>query len=106
MTLRIYHVAIDLVRKLRPLIERIRKKNPRLADQMEDALTSVPLNLHEGAYSQGRNIRARYHNALGSAGEIRACLDVAVAMEYLEPVDPAILDQLDHVIATVFNLTR
>jgi len=54
---------------------------------------SVPLNLHEGAYSQGGNVRARFHNALGSAAEVRACLDVAEALGYVEQVDPALRDK-------------
>ena len=106
MALRIYDVAIELVRQLLPIIERIREKNPNMADQLERALTSVPLNLHEGAYSQGRNVRARFYNALGSAAEIRACLDVAEAMKYIEPLDPAVLDNLDRLVATIYRLTR
>jgi four helix bundle protein len=48
-------------------MERIGKKDANLADQLRRAASSVPLNLHEGAYSQGGNVRARFHNALGSA---------------------------------------
>ena len=44
-------------------------------------------------------------NALGSAGEVRACLDVAEAMEYVETIGPGLRDSLDHVIATVYRLT-
>jgi four helix bundle protein len=55
------------------------------------AITSVPLNLHEGAYSQGRNAGARFHHALGSAAEVRACLDVAEALGYLEPAPATLL---------------
>ena len=84
MALHIYTIAIDMVR----------------------AATSVPLNLHEGAYSQGRNAGARLHNALGSAAEVRACLDVAEALGYLAPVDPALRDTLDRIVATVHRLAR
>jgi len=59
----------------------------------------------EGSYSQGRNCRARFFNALGSAGEVRACLDVSEAMQYVETIDPELRDKLDHVIATVYRLT-
>lgn len=106
MSLHIYDFAIELVRQLVPIIERIRAKNPNMADQLERALTSVPLNLHEGAYSQGRNVRARFYNALGSAAEVRACLDVAEAMKYIEPLDPAVRDNLDRLVATIYRLTR
>ena len=93
MELQIYTVAIDMVRQLRPLIEQIRTRYSNLADQLRRAATSVPLNLHEGAYSQGRNVPARCHNALGSAAEVRACLDLAEAMGYLDQVD---LQEAEH----------
>ena len=88
------------------MIERIGIKDSNLADQLRRAATSVPLNLHEGAYSLGGHVRARYHNALGSAAEVRACLDVAEAMGYLDKVDPALRDTIDRVVATVHRLAR
>jgi four helix bundle protein len=106
MALRIYSVALDMVKQLRPLIQRIETRDGNLADQLRRAATSVPLNLHEGAYSQGKNTRARFHNALGSAAEVRACLDVAEALGYLDPVDPALRDTLDRIVATVHRLAR
>lgn len=106
MGLRIYSIAIDMVRQLRPLIQRIAARDSNLADQLRRAATSVPLNLHEGAYSQGRNVQARFHNALGSAAEVKACLDVAEALGYLDPVDPALRDTLDRIVATVHRLAR
>ena len=106
MALHIYAVAIDMVRQLRPLIERIGTRDSNLADQLRRAATSVPLNLHEGAYSQGGNIRTRFHSALGSAAEIKACLDVAEALGYLEQVDPVLRDTIDRVVATVHRLVR
>jgi four helix bundle protein len=104
--LKIYGVTIDLLRRLRPLIQRIGGTDSNLADQLRRAATSVPLNLHEGAYSQGRNERARWHTALGSAAEVRACLDVAEALGYLEGVDDDLRDRLDHIIATLHRLVR
>src|SRR5262249_10344785 len=88
MALQIYAVVIEMVRALRPLVAQIAKKDQNLGEQMRRALTSVPLNLHEGAYSQGGNVRARFHNAVGSAAEVRACLDVAEALGYIEEIDP------------------
>ena len=87
MALRIYGVTIEMLRRLPPVIEKIGGKDANLADQPRCAATSVPLNLHEGAYSQGRNERARWHTAMGSAAEVRACLDVAEALGYVENVD-------------------
>ena len=106
MALRIYSVAIEMVRELRPLIERIKTRDSNLADQLRRAVTSVPLTLHEGAYSHGGNVRARFHTALGSAAEVRACLDVAEALGYVEGVDEGLRDTLDRVVATLHKLAR
>jgi four helix bundle protein len=88
------------------LIERIGGKDVNLADQLRRAATSVPLNLYEGAYSQGRNERARWYTALGSAAEVRACLDVAEALGYLDEIDDGLRDTVDHIVATLHRLTR
>ena len=106
MALQIYSVAIEMVRTLRPLLERIARRDSKLADQLRRAAASVPLNLHEGAYSQGGNERARFHNALGSAAEVRACLDVAEALGYIDTVEPRLRDRLDQVVATLYRLSR
>ena len=106
MALRIYGVAIDMLRMLRPVMERIGTKDANLGDQLRRAATSVPLNLNEGAYSQGRNERARWHNAMGSAAEVRACLDVAEALGYVEKVDEDLRGALDHIIGTLHRLTH
>ena len=104
--LRIYGTTIDMLRRLRPIIEGIGRKDENLGDQLRRAATSIPLNLNEGAYSQGRNERARWHTALGSAAEVRACLDVAEALGYISAVDEGLRDMLDQVIATLHRLTR
>ena len=106
MRLEIYVIVIVVVRQIRPLIERIEKRDANLADQLRRAVTSVPLNLSEGAYSHGGHVRARFHTALGSAAEVRACLDVAEALGYVDEVDPVLRDNLDRVIATLHRLTR
>jgi len=106
MALQIYGVAIEVVRQVRPLIERIGRTDSNLADQLRRAITSVPLNLSEGCYSQGGHVRARFHTALGSAAEARACLDVAESLGYVDGVDTKLRDALDRVIATLSRLTR
>jgi hypothetical protein len=57
--------------------------------------------VQEGSGSHGGTRRERYRNALGSARETGACLDVAMALGYLEHVDHATLDALDKVRATL-----
>ena len=106
MALRIYSVAIETVRNLRPLIDRIKTRDSNLADQLRRAATSIPLNVHEGAYSLGGNSRARFYTALGSAAEVRACLDVAEALGYLDTIDDGLRDKLDQIVATLHRLAR
>jgi four helix bundle protein len=77
-----------------------------LARQLRRAASSVALNISEGSGSRGGTRRERYHNALGSARESGTCLDVAVALGYVEQIDAGLLDRLDHVTATlVRNVT-
>jgi hypothetical protein len=55
----------------------------------------------ERSGSRGGTRRERYHNALGSARETGACLDVAEAFGYLERVDAVQRDRLDFVRTTL-----
>ena len=102
--LHIYSLILEVTSQLRPLIDRIERHDRSLATQMRRALSSVALNTSEGAGSQGRNRRARYFNALGSAREARACIHVALAWSYVEKVDADLLDELERVIATLVRL--
>jgi hypothetical protein len=46
----------------------------------------------------------RFESAHGSAREVAACIDVAVALGYLEPVDAQVERRLRHVICTLRKL--
>ena len=89
---------------LRAVVGGIERHDPDLARLLRRAASSVTLNVAEGSSSQGRNRKARYYNALGSAKELRACLDVAVAAGYLEVLDDALVDENERVIATLIRL--
>ena len=99
--LRIYTTVIEFVRMLRPVIEEIEKSDRDLARQLRRASASVALNVSEGSGSHGGTRIERYRNALGSARETGACLDVALALGYVGRVDDALLDRLDHVRAVL-----
>jgi len=67
------------------------------------------LNIAEGSGSYGGNRKQRYHSALGSAYEVRACFDAAEAMRYVASVDLGVRDRPAFVISTlkrVLGLTR
>jgi four helix bundle protein len=103
--LQIETVIHELVAGLGPFISALERKNRGLADQLDRASASVLLNVAEGNYSQKANRPARFFNALGSASESRACLQLARARHGID-VGPRLWDQLDHVIAVLWKLTR
>jgi len=99
--LRIYSTILDVLRELRPVMEQIEAHDRDLARQLRRASTSIALNCSEGSGCNGGTRRERYRNALGSARETGACLDAAMALGYVEGVDPSLLDRLDHVRAVL-----
>ena len=99
--LRIYSTVIEVLRGLRPVVARIESHDRDLARQLRRAASSIALNVSEGSGSRGGTRRERYLNALGSARETGACLDVALALGYVAEVDERVLDGLDHVRATL-----
>ena len=104
--LNIYREALEVCRSLAPVIKELERRDRDLARQLRRALTSVPLNLAEGSGSSGANRRQRYATALGSANEVQACLEVAVAMELLPAVDEEVADRLEKVARTANRLSR
>ena len=94
------------MRELRPLVSQIEAHDRDLARQLRRAASSIALNTSEGSGCSGGTRRERYRNALGSARETGACIDVAQALGYVDEVDAKLLDALDHVRATlVKNIT-
>ena len=106
MTLEIYPVVLELVRKLAPLLPTLRARSSALADQFERALISVPLNVAEGAYSRGKNRHARYHSAAASAREVLACFETAEALGWIGPLDPELARLFHRVIGTLVRLAH
>ncbi len=106
MMLKIYDTMIGVLRGLRPVVAAIEVHDRDLARQLRRAASSVTLNLSEGSGSSGGTRRERYRNALGSARETGGCLDVAVALGYVEAVDVGLLDGLDKVRATLVKIVR
>ncbi|HWB80018.1 MAG TPA: four helix bundle protein [Nannocystaceae bacterium] len=104
--LTIYPVILETIQMLRPIRGRIERRDRDLGRQLRRAASSVALNVAEGMYSRGGNRSARYHTALGSARETMACLEVAVAMAYLEHADAVIVDRLDRIVGTLVRLVQ
>ena len=74
-----YEVSKSLIPQLAPVVAKIERHDRDLAEQLRRATSSVLLNLGEGARSQKGNKHKHYSLAHGSAGEVRAALDVAIA---------------------------
>jgi four helix bundle protein len=104
--LEIYDVILRVIAALRPSVKRIERCDADLARQMRRAMSSVALNVAEGMGSRGGNRTARYHTALGSMRETMACIDVGVALGYLDALDDATLDQSRRIVGTLVRLTR
>ena len=104
--LTIYPVILETIQMLRPMMGRIDRHDRDLGRQLRRAASSVALGVAEGMYSRGKNRAARYHTALGSARETMACLEVAVAMGYLEQADAVVVDRLGRIVGTLVRLVQ
>ena len=104
--LKIYEVALEMLTDLKPIEQRVREHDADLARQLQRAETSVVLNIAEGAGSRGGTARARFDTACGSTKEVRACLEAARALGYIERLDEAVMDRIDRIAATLFKLKR
>jgi four helix bundle protein len=102
--LRIYPVVLELVRHVAKIIPDLRARSAELADQCERALISVPLNVAEGSHSRGKNQKARYHTAAGSAREVLACLETAEALGFRPAPDMELRALFNRVIGTLVKL--
>src|SRR5688572_17317427 len=105
MTLKIYPIVLELVRRVSPVVRFLRQRSSALGDQLERALISIPLNVAEGAYSRGKNRQARFQCAAASAREALACLETAEAMGFIAPVDPELGALFHRIIGTRVRLS-
>ena len=105
--MRVYDKAIEVNRLIaRRVADKIGRQDRELLGQLKQACGSVPLNLAEGLGHRGGNRELSFQRALGSAREVRACLDVADAWSYLEGEDAEVIEAVDHLIRMLFRLVR
>ena len=96
MSLRIYRDALQMVGKAYRAAEDIARRDPDLARQLKRSSSSVPLNISEGDRSTKGTRTARYVTAMGSANEVRATLEVAASVGFIDR-DAVLDDQLDKI---------
>ena len=66
---------------------------------------SIALNIAEGSQQRGGHSRLRMQTAMGSADEVRACLEMSEALGYIEE-QTELVDAFDRVARTLFKLMR
>ena len=89
-----YDVALELTAAMGPVIAKVKKRDPDLSNQLKRAVTSIPLNLSEGAQRQGKDRIQLYRVAAGSAAEVGTALSIAVSWTLLTDGDIETVNRL------------
>ena len=100
-----YQVAIDLVGLADDVVEHLPRGRRYLADQLQRASLSVPLNIAEGAGEFSRKDKKRFYRmALRSATECAAILDVCRRLKLAD--DSLLSSGREYLLRIVSMLTR
>ena len=106
MGLIIQQRALRAVSGLRQVLPVVRKRDRSLYDQIHRAMNSVVLNLAEADGNDPGTAKARFASACGSAKEVRAGLQLAVAYGYIPSTRVQAVDiALDEVCAMSWRLS-
>ncbi len=77
-------VSLEVIRGLRPVVERLGRHDKDLADQVKRAASSAALNTAEGGKRAGKDAAHFFRIAAGSCAEVRAALGVADGWGHLD----------------------
>jgi four helix bundle protein len=103
----VYEVALEIIRTLRPIVEALARRNPRLAEQIKDAAGGVPAQLREGLRRVGKDRLHLWRIAAGSADEVIAHLDTATAWGDIDAtMAKAARGLLDRELAMLYRMTQ
>lgn len=81
----VYIAALDFVVLISKVVEQLPRGKAYLADQLQRAGTSIPLNIAEGAGEHSINEKARFYRiAKRSATECSSIFDVCKRLEILD----------------------
>jgi four helix bundle protein len=102
--LRIYPIALEWLKAVRPLIAQIARYDGDLAKQLRRSSSSVILNLGEGMYSRGGHRTNAYGVALREMGESYSALQAAQVHGYVSALEPAFEAQCRRILGTLVKL--
>ena len=106
MGLIIQQKALAAAGGLRQILPVVHKRDRSLFDQIHRAMNSVVLNIAEADGNDAGTARARFASACGSAKEVRAGLQLAVAYGYIPSTRVQSVDTaLDEVCAMSWRLS-
>jgi four helix bundle protein len=107
MSFRAQDSSFELARSLRDLLRRLARVDQELARQIRRAATSVALNLAEGNGRAGKDRLHCFRIARGSALEVEAGLELAVAWGHVDRAGVTrSLDLVHDVLAMLAGLLR
>ena len=98
---------IATIRRARPLVAVVERKDRDLASQLRRSLNSIALNVAEAFGGQAGNARLSFRRALGELYESQAALQLSAAWGYVsESQAIAIDEELAAVGARLYGLSR
>jgi len=81
----VYRAALDLITVIHEVVQELPRGNAYLADQLQRAGTSVPLNIAEGAGEYSMSEKARFYRmARRSATECSSIFDVCRQLGFID----------------------
>ena len=100
-------VASQIVRSLLIVIDAIAKHDRALVDQLRRAASSIVLNVADGNRRVGRDRLHFFRIAAGSAAEVDAIAEVAVALGYVDETQVEVTRRLvDRELGLLWGLTH
>jgi four helix bundle protein len=100
-----YEVSLEVIRSLRTIVPQIERHDRDLADQIKRAASSVALNLAEGQRLTKGNKPKHYAIAHGSANEVRAAVETAIAWGWIDGAEKQ-LAAIDRLLALLWRLNH
>ena len=82
-------LVLEVIPHIRIIVDKIRKHDPHLADQLKRAVNTVALNLAEADGNRAGNRRMRLETAHGSTHEAIYAMRIAAAWGYVTDAELA-----------------